>query len=255
MISIRQQVSFVLSLLSFLSVFYSVGKLGLFLATPITRQERQADTGFPSEPAALRAMLFPLFYNVIWIALFVLQHTGLKAPIVKRFWQAIGLDLAERSLYNIASCYSLLLLLKNWKTAPNQYRLWFFDVESNGALWWFMMGSHVLAWIIVYGGSLMVDLPELIGLKQVHYDVNDLAPPMSYKSRDLQDYYKRCRHPSFVGLSVVLWFTNGMSLERCLLAVIWTLYMYFAWNTTREDLEYHRQQLQRKRAELMRVTQ
>lgn len=109
MMSIRQQVSFVLSLLSFLSVFYSVGKLGLFLATPITRQERQADTGFPSEPAALRAMLFPLFYNVIWIALFVLQHTGLKAPIVKRFWQAIGLDLAERSLYNIASCYSLLV--------------------------------------------------------------------------------------------------------------------------------------------------
>uniref|UniRef100_A0A182TEB7 Nuclear envelope membrane protein n=1 Tax=Anopheles melas TaxID=34690 RepID=A0A182TEB7_9DIPT len=253
MISFKQLVCFLLSLLSFMSVFYSVGKLGIFLATP-SRAQPTATQAFPATRAELRATLFPLFFNTIWVVLFVLQHSGMRAERVKRLWKAIGLELAERSLYNIASSYCLLLLLKNWQTPSTQYRLWFFEVETNRTLWWFLVASHVLSWIVVYGGSLMVDLPELIGLKHVYYDINDLAPPMSYKSRDLQDYYKRYRHPSFVALSVVLWFTNGMTLERCLLAAVWSVYMYLAWNTTEADLKYQKHQLERKRAELVRVT-
>ncbi|XP_052870465.1 nurim homolog [Anopheles cruzii] len=252
MLSLLQLVCFALSLLSFISVFYSVGKLGLFLATPL--QAEQSTDAFPNEQSSLRAALFSLFFNSIWVVLFVLQHTLMRASAVKRFWQTVGLELAERSVYNIASSYCLLLLLKNWKTDPTQFRLWFFDVEDNKLLWWVITGAHVLSWIVVYGGSLMVDLPELIGLKHVHYAINDLAPPMSYKSRELQDYYQRYRHPSFIGLSTVLWLTNGMTLDRCVLATIWTVYMYLGWNTTKLDLQYHRHQLKSKRAELVEVT-
>ncbi|XP_049291087.1 nurim homolog [Anopheles funestus] len=252
MLSFKQLVCSVLSILSFMSVFYSVGKLGIFLATPNPAQP--STQGFPMNRSELRAALFPLFFNTIWVVLFVLQHSAMRAEVVQRVWKAIGLELAERSLYNIASSYCLLLLLKNWKSSPTQYRLWFFDVEENKTLWWLMVGSHVLCWIVVYGGTLMVDLPELMGLKHVYYDINDLAPPMSYKSRDLQDYYKRYRHPSFVALSVVLWFTNGMTVDRFLLALVWSVYMYLAWNTTQADLKYHQLQLERKRAELVHVT-
>uniref|UniRef100_A0A182QQB6 Nuclear envelope membrane protein n=1 Tax=Anopheles farauti TaxID=69004 RepID=A0A182QQB6_9DIPT len=253
MLSLKQLVCFLLSLLSFMSVFYSVGKLGIFLATP-SRAQQTTPTAFPSNRAELRAALFPLFFNLIWVVLFVLQHSAMRAEVVKRFWKAIGLELAERSLYNICSSYCVLLLLKNWQSPASQYRIWFFDVEASRTLWWVMIGSHVLSWIIIYGGSLMVDLPELIGLKHVYYDINDLAPPMSYKSRELQDYYKRYRHPSFIALSVVLWFTNGMTLDRCMLATVWSIYMFLAWNTTKEDLNYQRFQLDRKRAELVRHT-
>uniref|UniRef100_A0A182KGP8 Nuclear envelope membrane protein n=1 Tax=Anopheles christyi TaxID=43041 RepID=A0A182KGP8_9DIPT len=253
MISLKQLLCFLLSLLSFMSVFYSVGKLGIFLATP-SRAQPMETNAFPANRAELRAFLFPLFFNAIWVVLFVLQHSGMRAEVVKRFWKSIGLELAERSLYNIATSYCLLLLLKNWQSPPTQYRLWFFEVEENHSLWWLMIGSHVLSWIVVYGGSLMVDLPELIGLKHVYYAMNDLAPPMSYKSRDLQDYYKRYRHPSFVALSIVLWLTNGMTLDRCLLAVVWSIYMYLAWNTTQADIKYHKHQLERKRLELYAVT-
>ncbi|XP_058121643.1 nurim homolog [Anopheles ziemanni] len=253
MVSFRQLLCFVLSLLSFISVFYSVGKLSIFLATPVRTQDAASQT-LPTERTELRAALFSLLFNSIWVVLFVLQHSAMRAAVVKRFWKAIGLELAERSIYNIASSYCLLLMLKNWKSSPTQYCLWFFDVEENPTLWWVLVGAHVLSWIVVYGGSLMVDLPELIGLKHVYYDINDLAPPMSYKSRDLQDYYQRYRHPSFVALSVVLWFTNGMTIDRSLLASVWTLYMYLAWNTTKVDLQYQQHQLERKRAELARVT-
>ncbi|XP_052897376.1 nurim homolog [Anopheles moucheti] len=252
MLSFKQLVSSVLSLLAFISVFYSVGKLGIFLATPSRTQP--STQAFPTSRSEVRAALFPLFFNTIWVVLFVLQHSAMRAEVVKRVWKAIGLELAERSLYNIASSYCLLLLLKNWKSSPTQYRLWFFDVEENVTLWWLTVGTHVLCWIVVYGGSLMVDLPELLGYKQVYYDINDLAPLMSYKSRELQDYYKRYRHPSFVALSIVLWFTNSMTIDRLMLAMVWSVFMYLGWNTTQTDVKYHQHQLERKRAELVHVT-
>ncbi|XP_053665446.1 nurim homolog [Anopheles marshallii] len=252
MLSFKQLVSSVLSLLAFISVFYSVGKLGIFLATPSRTQP--STQAFPTIRTEVRAALFPLFFNTIWVVLFVLQHSAMRADVVKRVWKAIGLELAERSLYNISSSYCLLLLIKNWKSSPTQYMLWFFDVEENPTLWWLMVGTHVMCWIVVYGGSLMVDLPELLGYKQVYYDINDLAPTMSYKSRELQDYYKRYRHPSFVALSIVLWFTNGMTIDRLMLAIVWSVFMYLGWNTTQADLKYHEHQLERKRAELVHVT-
>ncbi|XP_055609168.1 nurim homolog [Uranotaenia lowii] len=254
MVSIRQAISFVLSLLSFISVFYSVGKLAVFLATPVQLDLKHIlFQSVLDDRNLLKATTFSLLFNSVWIILFVLQHSAMKSHAVKSLWRKLGLELAERSIYNVASAYCLLLLLKNWKTAQS-YQLWHIDVRSSSTLWWTFVSAHVISWIVIYGGSLLMDLPELIGLKQIYYDINDLAPPMSYKSRELKNFYARLRHPSFVGLSVVLWITNSMSLDRLLLAVIWTVYMYLSWNTNKTDLEYHKYQLGRKKTELTGVT-
>lgn len=254
MLSFRQLVCFILSLLSFLSVFYSVGKLGVFLATPVIRQRNHQNvplTTLLNDGGKLKATLFSLCFDGVWVILFVVQHSAMKAEVVKRFWRKLELEMAERSVYNIATSYCLLILLKNWKST--QSNLWFVDVESSPTLWWTYVSAHIVSWIVIYGGSLLMDLPELVGLKQVYYDVNDLAPPMSYKSRELRSFYGRMRHPSFVGLSVVLWITNCMSLDRLLLAIIWTTYMYMTWNTNKTDLEYQKYQLSRKKVELTNV--
>ncbi|XP_055532033.1 nurim homolog [Wyeomyia smithii] len=253
MLSFRQILCFVLSLLSFISVFYSVGKLGVFLATPVTRNFKDVLLQNLLDDRSLqKATLFSLMFNSIWIVLFVLQHSAMKAQVIKKIWQKLGLELAERSIYNIASSYCLLILLKNWKTTQS-YPLWHVDVQHSATLWWTFASAHILAWTIIYGGSLLMDLPELVGLKQIYYDINDLAPPMSYKSSELRHFYERLRHPSFVGLSVVLWITNSMSLDRLLLAIVWTAYMYLSWNTNKADLDYQKYQLTRKKVELAGV--
>lgn len=253
MLTIRQIVCFILSLLSFISVFYSVGKLGVFLATPVQRDLRHVFLQNLLDDRSLqKATLFSLLFNSIWVILFVLQHSAMKAGLIKKVWQKLGLELAERSIYNIASSYCLLILLKNWKTTQS-YQLWHINVQQSSTLWWTFVAVHILSWIVIYGGSLLMDLPELIGLKQIYYDINDLAPPMSYKSRELRHFYERLRHPSFVGLSVVLWITNSMSLDRLLLAIIWTAYMYLSWNTNKTDLVYQKYQLTRKKVELADV--
>lgn len=248
MLSLRQIVCFILSLLSFLSVFYSVGKLAIFLATPVQRDLKHVLLhNLLDDRSLLKATLFSLLFNSIWIILFVIQHSAMKTDSVKNIWKKLGLELAERSVYNIASSYCLLILLKNWKTTQS-YQLWHVDVQQSTTLWWLFVSAHITSWIVIYGGSLLMDLPEMIGLKQIYYDINDLAPPMSYKSRELRSFYGRLRHPSFVGLSVVLWITNSMSLDRLLLAIIWTIYMYLSWNTNTADLEYQKYQLSRKKS-------
>ncbi|XP_053686642.1 nurim homolog [Sabethes cyaneus] len=253
MLKFRQIVCFILSLLSFISVFYSVGKLGVFLAAPVQPDLKNVLLHHLLDDRELqKATLFSLLFNSVWVILFVLQHSAMKAQVLKNVWQKLGLELAERSIYNIASSYCLLILLKNWKTTQS-YQLWFVDVQQSPTLWWTFVTAHILAWTVIYGGSLLMDLPELIGLKQIYYDINDLAPPMSYKSRELRHFYERLRHPSFVGLSVVLWITNSMSLDRLLLAVVWTAYMYLSWNTNKTDLEYQKYQLTRKKVELAGV--
>jgi hypothetical protein len=44
-----------------------------------------------------------------------------------------------------------------------------------------------------------MDLAELLGIKQVYYEINDLAPPLSYKSVPLKRLFSHVRHPSFIG--------------------------------------------------------
>lgn len=42
------------------------------------------------------------------------------------------------------------------------------------------------------------------------------------------------------------------SLDRLLLATLWTLYMFIAWKTDAHDVAYQKIQLQRKKAELLK---
>lgn len=140
-------------------------------------------------------------------------------------------------------------MLSNWRPIASLY-LWKLDVHSSDVLWWSFVALHALAWSIVLGGTILMDLPELLGVKQVFYDTQRLPSPMMYKSDELKRLYGHVRHPSFVGLVVVLWTTNYMCVDRLVLAVVWTLYMYVAWNTDDDDVMYHRCQLARKRSEL-----
>lgn len=99
--------------------------------------------------------------------------------------------------------------MKEWRTTPS-YILWNIDVESSNTLWWTFASIHAVSWIIIYGGSVIMDLPELTGVKQVYYDINNLLEPMAYKSRELVRLYGHVRHPSFFGLTIILWVTNLM---------------------------------------------
>lgn len=113
MMSFRQILCFIVSLLSFISVFYSVGRLALFLAAPVQRNSKNGQLqNLLDDQSLLKVTLFSLLFNSIWIVLFVLQHSFMKMEAMKNVWRKLGLELAERSIYNICSAYCLLVCLR-----------------------------------------------------------------------------------------------------------------------------------------------
>ena len=110
MFSIKQLISLLLVAFSFASTFYSVGKLAIFLSTPVEKSIRGVLlNNFLEDKSLIKLTLFQVFLNSFWVILFILQHSLMKSNVVKKILAKLGLDIAERSIYNIATAYCLLV--------------------------------------------------------------------------------------------------------------------------------------------------
>lgn len=250
MTSLKQLISLVIAIATFAYTFYSMGKLIMFLSAPTkVRKEYVWVLNLLDNKSRLQTAFVAILLDTAYIIVFILQHSVMKSQIVKSIIYKVGLGVAERAIYSLTSAICLLYLIDNWRPAPTII-LWQVDVANSNALYWTFILIHALAWIIIYGGSIIMDLPEIVGIKQVYYDMKNYAPPMAYKSFELKHLYGHVRHPSFIGLTAVLWVTNLMSIDRLVLASLLTLYMYVAWSTDHNDVIYQKCQLTRKQTEL-----
>lgn len=110
MAAVRQLVTVPLAILSFLCTFYAVGKLVLFLSVP---QKINIATvwvvNLLDKQSKIDLALLPITIDTILIICFILQHSLLRTELVKSIWSAIGLETAERSIYNLATAGTLLV--------------------------------------------------------------------------------------------------------------------------------------------------
>lgn len=44
--------------------------------------------------------------------------------------------------------------------------VWEIDAQSN-TVWVLLVAVHITAWAFIYGGALLLDFPELLGVRQV----------------------------------------------------------------------------------------
>lgn len=140
-------------------------------------------------------------------------------------------------------------LVIHWKPLPG-VSLWEVDVFGSKTVYWTYALIHGLCWATTLFGSILMDLPELLGAMQVYCGVKGVPSPLQQKSAEHRRLLGHIRHPSFLGITIVLWCVNIMTLDRALLAAMWTLYMYLAWNPDIKDCAYQRSQLSRKKYEL-----
>ncbi|CAL7945610.1 unnamed protein product [Xylocopa violacea] len=195
------------------------------------------------------SLLWFLITNTCLLSIFMLQHSLMASDFVKHLFCNLHMDYMERCIYNVVSAMVLHLLISKWEVISSVI-LWNLDTSSNNILWYTFTGFHVFAWSVIYSGCLMMDIAELIGLKQVHYKFSSKLSPMSIKSKELLRYYSHMRHPSFIGFLIILWIYPYMTLDRVLLASILTAYMAFTWTIDMEDYNYHANLVKRKRREL-----
>lgn len=110
MAAFRHLITIPLSVGSFVGVFYAIAKLMVFLSLPVKISIQQVwITNLLDDWSKLETTLLPLTTDAILIVLFILPHSFLKSDLVKSIWNKIGLSMASRSFYNLATSATLLV--------------------------------------------------------------------------------------------------------------------------------------------------
>uniref|UniRef100_L7LWH0 Nuclear envelope membrane protein n=1 Tax=Rhipicephalus pulchellus TaxID=72859 RepID=L7LWH0_RHIPC len=185
-----------------------------------------------SHTAAIQISRSPLMCTLwdVGLALqFCFQHSVLCWP---RVCSAVDhvCGALSRSVYLLTSCLSLKLLMLLWLPLDSHI-LW--SIKEGSPLWWTLAAIHGVCWAVIYIGCIITDLGELAGIKQVWSSTYT-----SSKSLQLEHLLQNMRHPSFVALSVILWFYPIMTLDRACLALIFTIYPFGWFKTQVQDYEY-----------------
>ncbi|XP_077994379.1 nurim-like [Glandiceps talaboti] len=191
-------------------------------------------------PKDSKSGLTALCQDVMLLVIFAVQHSVMTLPIWKGFIDKLGLGPAQRCIYVICSCMALQFMMTHWQSIGDNSPLW-----SPQSTWLFLI-LHSIGWVFIAGSFLIVDYSELLGLKQIYYHAIGLDPAISQKSPSLQRLYSHFRHPVFTGPMIVLWMQPVMTLDRLLLAVIWTTYLVLCHRLNYSDHQYLKEQLQLK---------
>lgn len=113
MAALRHILTVPLALLSFSAVFYSIGKLMVFLSAPSKiRLEYVWIVNLLDNWSRFEKALLPITVDTILIVLFILQHSLMRTSIVKAVWKKLGLETAERSIYNVATAATIVVSIK-----------------------------------------------------------------------------------------------------------------------------------------------
>ncbi|MEZ6044144.1 MAG: hypothetical protein R3C11_00885 [Planctomycetaceae bacterium] len=158
-----------------------------------------------------------LWTDVLLALQYAIPHSLLLMPSIKKRLTRWISGAFYGSFYCIATCAGLLVTFYFWKSSP--VVIW--QLESTGAtsatfLFYFAWGS------LLYSLSL-TGLGYQTGLTQWWYWLmNKKQPSREFTPHSL---YRFLRHPVYLSFMGLLWFTPLMTLDRLLLAVLWSIYI------------------------------
>eukprot|EP01118_Nematostelium_gracile_P001531 TRINITY_DN11584_c0_g1_i1.p1 TRINITY_DN11584_c0_g1~~TRINITY_DN11584_c0_g1_i1.p1 ORF type:complete len:247 (+),score=49.11 TRINITY_DN11584_c0_g1_i1:86-826(+) len=188
-----------------------------------------------------------IFVDLLLIAAFVIPHTLLASPTVKRFWKDHPtISFLQRSTYVLITALTLELLVAHWRTIP--VHIWKLSQQWEQRL--FILTCA--AWFLIVLQTLLVDPLELIGLKQIWYASRGWGNPIDSKSEGIKKMYQHMRHPVALGFAVVLWVTPVMTLDRLCLALSLTIYLLFGNHVDEDDIEYVEAQLKMRMSNILK---
>lgn len=169
--------------------------------------------------------------NVLFLALFAVQHTIMARPAFKEVWTRWVPWQVERSTFVLLS--TAILALMAWKWQPLPQPVW--HVE-NPLVAGTLTATSLAGWGMVLVSTFLIDHFELFGVKQaVSYAMGRPHVRPTFKERL---FYRWVRHPLMLGFLIAFWATPTMSQGHLLFAMVTSLYVVIAIQIEERTLVY-----------------
>jgi len=208
----------VVSYVIFFAVFlYAIGFIGGFL-TPTMLD------GAPRRPLGEA-----LAVDLLLLAAFAIQHSGMARPAFKRWWTRFVPEAAERSTYVLLSSLLLVALFVHWQ--PIGGVIW---NVANPTAREAIIGFYMFGWAVLLYSTFLIDHFDLFGLTQVWRRLTGKSyrPPQFHTP----GLYRIVRHPLYIGWLIIFWAAPTMTLAHLVFAWATTVYILLAIQLEERDL-------------------
>jgi protein-S-isoprenylcysteine O-methyltransferase Ste14 len=168
--------------------------------------------------------------DVLLLALFGLQHSGMARPRFKAFVTRRVPEALSRTVYIVTASLAVWVLCLGWQ--PLRHRIWLAD----GVVGAVLDAGFWLGVVLVYAATLLLNHFHLLGLSQAYHRYVTCTPDATYDRLQVHGPYRLVRHPLMAGLLLCFWCGSTFTAGRLLWAAGLTGYILLGTFLEERDL-------------------